>query len=97
MRVFVVSQATLERYNKFTRNCSCCCETAEAVETTAKSELSRSNKDSLATWMLVSSTSMTVPEGEKTLGRHNAKQRVRGTEQATANFPQPAVQAFARC
>ena len=59
MRVFVVSQATLERYNKFTRNCSCCCETAEAVETTAKSELFRLNKDSLATWMLVSSTSMT--------------------------------------
>ena len=59
MRVFVVSQAMLERYNKFTRNCSCCCETAEAVETTAKSELSRSNMDSLATWILGSSPRMT--------------------------------------
>ena len=42
------------------RNETCCCETAEAVETTAKSELSRSNKDSLATWILRSSRSMTM-------------------------------------
>ncbi len=41
MRVFVVSQAILERYNKFTRNCSFCCEAVQTANTTTKSELSK--------------------------------------------------------
>ena len=41
------------------RNETCCCETAEAVETTAKSELSRWLRKSCLTWIPVSSTGMT--------------------------------------
>ena len=41
------------------RNETCCCETAEAVETTAKSELSRWLRNPYLTWILGSSPSMT--------------------------------------